>query len=117
MDSKTDSRTCFVTELPCPKQWTECIGCDVYINDKRRLSQGLPGWQCPICGTVYAPWVDRCSTFHGQITTSTTGNYTVNPNPTGYTTAVHESLTKEFWQRKPSVSTVTPTTLTTGGVG
>lgn len=22
------------------------------------------GWQCPACGTVYAPWMARCSNSH-----------------------------------------------------
>ena len=30
------------------------------------------GWQCPVCGVVYAPWVAQCSNPHVKSGTANT---------------------------------------------
>jgi len=45
---------------------------------QHKVARDLPhGWQCPVCGAVYAPWVAQCSNSHARHTTaSTTGQWT-----------------------------------------
>jgi hypothetical protein len=35
----------------------------------------MMGWQCPVCGVVYGPYMTQCPNFHGQ-TFTTSGAYT-----------------------------------------
>jgi len=43
-------------------------------------SKPLLGWMCPVCGGVYAPWVDRCHVCLGR--RETWGSTSTNPeNP------------------------------------
>ena len=45
-----------------------CIHCKTQEN-KKVIWQG---WQCPVCGNVYSPFVTICTNSHGRIITSNT---------------------------------------------
>lgn len=32
------------------------------LKNNKKASKSLQGWECPKCGSVYAIWVDSCST-------------------------------------------------------
>ena len=41
--------------------------------DQKKTTQSPPyGWQCPVCGSVNAPWVSQCPGWHGHTTMATT---------------------------------------------
>lgn len=51
------------------------------------------GWQCPVCGKVYAPWVSECDCHKIEVTGTTTTKYDYS----GYTDyAQQESITVGF---------------------
>lgn len=35
-----------------------------------KSNPALQGWQCPVCGAVYAPWVASCGNTHVKLTYS-----------------------------------------------
>ena len=37
------------------------------------------GWECPKCGTVWAPWVAKCSNSHASFTYTVTSPYVPSP--------------------------------------
>lgn len=44
-----------------------------FCTCERQTSKNVQqGWQCPICGAVYAPWVASCGNVHIKLTYSDT---------------------------------------------
>jgi len=38
----------------------------------------MQGWQCPVCGAVYSPFVQRCENYHGHTITATNNTEITN---------------------------------------
>jgi len=38
------------------------------------------GWQCPVCGRVYAPWMSECTHCGNEVSTVTTTTFSLGSN-------------------------------------
>ena len=58
---RTSSGCCY--RCGSPLGTTDSDGCCSRCKNLQNPQYTSPiphGWQCPRCGTIYAPWVDRC---------------------------------------------------------
>lgn len=69
-----------------------------YVGDFPPHSFVSSGWQCPVCGRVYAPSVAICFTDHNQPTV-TTSNGTLLPKLPGFTGTLGESANTQTSQQ------------------
>ena len=49
-----------------------CCECKYYFKEKKPMLPPLQGWQCPVCGKVYSPFMTECNQFHGKTWSDTT---------------------------------------------